>query len=151
MPEHHEPVEVIVGETWEIPSTLLDANGSAIDLTGAALEWVPVNSGGNPSPSRRKSPSPTLRVVRSASISPKRTRLGWTPDSIRTGCERGSPYWRPCLKWDDGIMTHFVEHEMRREIATGIATELFSARRHNEGHPGHGTLEISNEIGRMSI
>ena len=48
MPEHHEPIEVIAGETWDIPGTLLDANGSPIDLTGAALEWVLVDSGGNP-------------------------------------------------------------------------------------------------------
>jgi hypothetical protein len=48
MPEHHEPIEVIAGETWDIPGTLLDANGSAVDLTGATLEWALVDSGGNP-------------------------------------------------------------------------------------------------------
>jgi hypothetical protein len=48
MPEHHEPIEVIAGETWDIPGTLLDANGSPIDLIGATLEWALVDSGGNP-------------------------------------------------------------------------------------------------------
>jgi hypothetical protein len=48
MPEHHEPIEVIAGETWDISGTLLDANCSPIDLTGATLEWVLVDSGGNP-------------------------------------------------------------------------------------------------------
>ena len=48
MPEHHEPIEVIAGEPWEIPGTLLDANGSPIDLAGAILEWALVDSGGNP-------------------------------------------------------------------------------------------------------
>ena len=48
MPEHHEPIEVIAGEPWEIPGSLLDANGSPIDLTGAMLEWALVDSGGNP-------------------------------------------------------------------------------------------------------
>jgi hypothetical protein len=48
MPEHHEPLEVIAGEPWDIPGTLLDANRAPIDLTGATLEWVLVDSGGNP-------------------------------------------------------------------------------------------------------
>jgi hypothetical protein len=48
MPEHHEPIEVIAGETWDIPGSLQDANGVPIDLTGAALEWALVDSGGNP-------------------------------------------------------------------------------------------------------
>jgi hypothetical protein len=48
MPEHHAPIEVIAGETWDIPGTLLDVNGSPIDLTGATLEWALVDSGGNP-------------------------------------------------------------------------------------------------------
>ena len=48
MPEHHEPIEVIAGETWDIPGTLLDANGSPIDLAGTTLEWDLVDSGGNP-------------------------------------------------------------------------------------------------------
>ena len=48
MPEHHDPIEVIAGEPWDIPGTLLDANGSPIDLTGATLEWALVDSGGNP-------------------------------------------------------------------------------------------------------
>jgi hypothetical protein len=48
MLEHHEPIEVIAGETWDIPGTLLDANGSPIDLSGATLEWVLVDRGGNP-------------------------------------------------------------------------------------------------------
>ena len=47
MPEHHEPVEVIAGEPWDIPGTLL-IDGSPVDLTGATLEWVLVDSGGNP-------------------------------------------------------------------------------------------------------
>ena len=48
MPTHHEPIEVIAGDTWDIPGTLLDANGSPIDLNGATLEWALVDSGGNP-------------------------------------------------------------------------------------------------------
>jgi hypothetical protein len=48
MPEHHEPIEVIAGEPWDIPGTLLDPNRAPIDLTGATLEWVLVDSGGNP-------------------------------------------------------------------------------------------------------
>ena len=48
MREHHEPIEVIAGEPWDIPSTLLDANGFPVDLTGATLEWALVDSGGNP-------------------------------------------------------------------------------------------------------
>jgi len=48
MPEHHEPIEVIAGEPWDIPGTVLDPNGSPVDLTGATLEWVLVDSGGNP-------------------------------------------------------------------------------------------------------
>ena len=48
MPAHHEPIEVISGETWDIPGILLDANGSPTDLTGATLEWALVDSGGNP-------------------------------------------------------------------------------------------------------
>jgi hypothetical protein len=48
MPEHHEPVEVIAGEPWDMPGTLLDPNRAPIDLTGATLEWVLVDSGGNP-------------------------------------------------------------------------------------------------------
>jgi hypothetical protein len=48
MPEHHEPIEVVAGETWDIHGTLLDANGTPIDLTGATVEWVLVDSGGNP-------------------------------------------------------------------------------------------------------
>ena len=48
MSEHHEPLEVIAGEPWDIPGTLLDANRVPIDLTGATLEWVLIDSGGNP-------------------------------------------------------------------------------------------------------
>jgi hypothetical protein len=48
MPEHHEPIEVIAGEPWEIPGTLLHPNGSPIDLTGTTLEWALIDSGGNP-------------------------------------------------------------------------------------------------------
>jgi len=48
MLEHHDPVEVIAGESWDIPCTLLDANSSPIDLTGATLEWALVDSGSNP-------------------------------------------------------------------------------------------------------
>jgi hypothetical protein len=48
MPEHHEPLEVTAGETWDIPGTLLDANDSPIDLSGATLEWALVDSGNNP-------------------------------------------------------------------------------------------------------
>jgi hypothetical protein len=48
MPEHHEPIEVIAGETWDILCTLLDANDSPIDLTGATVEWALIDSGGNP-------------------------------------------------------------------------------------------------------
>ncbi len=48
MPDHHEPIEVIAGEIWDIPGSLQDANGGPIDLTGAALEWALVDSGGNP-------------------------------------------------------------------------------------------------------
>jgi hypothetical protein len=48
MPEHHEPIEVIAGEPWDIPGTLLDPNRAPIDLTGATLERVLVDSCGNP-------------------------------------------------------------------------------------------------------
>jgi hypothetical protein len=44
----HEPIEVIAGEPWEIPATLLDANGTLVDLAGAALEWVLIDRGDNP-------------------------------------------------------------------------------------------------------
>jgi hypothetical protein len=48
MPEHHEPIEVIAGEPWDIPGTLLDAKGSPLGLAGATLQWAMVDSGGNP-------------------------------------------------------------------------------------------------------
>ena len=48
MPKHHEPIEVIAGEPWDIPGTLLDSNGSPIGLAGATLQWALVDSGGNP-------------------------------------------------------------------------------------------------------
>jgi hypothetical protein len=48
MPKHHEPIEVIAGEPWDIPGTLLDANGSPIGFAGATLQWALVDSGGNP-------------------------------------------------------------------------------------------------------
>jgi hypothetical protein len=48
MPEHHDPIEVTAGEPWDIPGTLLDANGSPIGLAGATLQWAMVDSGGNP-------------------------------------------------------------------------------------------------------
>ncbi len=44
----HEPIEVIAGEPWEIPATLVDANGSPVDLAGATLEWALIDSGDNP-------------------------------------------------------------------------------------------------------
>ncbi len=44
----HEPIEVIAGEPWEIPATLVDANGSPVDLAGARLGWVLIDSGDNP-------------------------------------------------------------------------------------------------------
>ena len=48
MPAHHDPIEVIAGESWDIPGFLLDANNAPMDLTGATLEWALVDSGGNP-------------------------------------------------------------------------------------------------------
>ncbi len=48
MPEHHQPIEVVADESWDIPGTLRDANGSPIDLLERPLEWTLVDSGGNP-------------------------------------------------------------------------------------------------------
>ena len=62
MPTHHEPIEVIAGETWDIPGTLLDANGSPIDLNGATL------------------------AARSASASALTTQPAWTPATTKTAC-----------------------------------------------------------------
>jgi hypothetical protein len=48
MPTHHDLIELVAGDTWEIPGTLTDANGSPLDLTNAQFEWVLVDTGGNP-------------------------------------------------------------------------------------------------------
>ena len=38
MPKHHEAIEVIAGEPWDIPGTLLDGNGSPIGFAGATSD-----------------------------------------------------------------------------------------------------------------
>jgi hypothetical protein len=45
MPAHHDPIELIAGDPWEIPGTLTDDNGDPLDLTGAEFEWVLVYTG----------------------------------------------------------------------------------------------------------
>jgi len=86
MPEHHEPIEVIAGEPWDIPGTLLDPNRAPIDLTGATLEWVLVDSGGNPVAIAAEV---TVTEAASGEIcirSPLTTRQVWTPASTTTAC-----------------------------------------------------------------
>jgi hypothetical protein len=86
MPEHHEPLEVIAGEPWDIPGTLLDPNRAPIDLTGAILEWVLVDSGGNPVAIAAEVTVTDGQAVKSASASPQATRQVWTPASTTTAC-----------------------------------------------------------------
>jgi hypothetical protein len=48
MPTHHDPIELLAGDDWEIPGALLDDNGNPLDLSNAEFEWVLVDRGGNP-------------------------------------------------------------------------------------------------------
>lgn len=48
MPTHHDPIELVPGDDWEIPGAVLDADGNPLDLSDADFEWVLVDTGGNP-------------------------------------------------------------------------------------------------------
>jgi len=43
----HPPAAFYRGDTWKIAGTLYNADGSAFDLTTAALEWKMVDCAGN--------------------------------------------------------------------------------------------------------
>lgn len=46
MPTHHDPIELVAGDDWEIPGALLDDNGNPLDLSDAEFAWVVVDTGG---------------------------------------------------------------------------------------------------------
>lgn len=46
MPSHHDDINLVAGDDWVIPGTLLDANGNALDLTSASFNWVLVDPNG---------------------------------------------------------------------------------------------------------
>lgn len=44
--KHHDDIELVAGDDWTIPFALLDANGNAIDLTGATMIWYLIGPDG---------------------------------------------------------------------------------------------------------
>ena len=47
---HHDPIELVPGDSWRVPGLLLDVNGAPLDLTSAALRWTLLDPDGFPVP-----------------------------------------------------------------------------------------------------
>jgi hypothetical protein len=45
---HHDPLELMAGDSWNVPFTLTDATGGPLDLTQASFEWVLIGQNGLP-------------------------------------------------------------------------------------------------------
>ena len=46
MPTQHNDIELVAGDDWVIPATLLDANGNPLNLTSASFTWTLVDPTG---------------------------------------------------------------------------------------------------------
>lgn len=42
----HDDIELVAGDDWVIPGTLLDPTGVPLDLTGATFEWTLIDPDG---------------------------------------------------------------------------------------------------------